>query len=144
MTLYGEKEEIEKTVFPILSMQQHTLESSRRDVSHFWGLDARRNGTEPILSKPNGEWERTAESMMLNFAESGHPVFRATSASERGELKSKAERRGEERSAFTSTEVKKPSYRFFALLFLSICSVSTEQSQICAKNKIRFKKTNRR
>ena len=27
--------------------------------------------------------------MMLNFAESGHPVFRATSAVERGELKSK-------------------------------------------------------
>ena len=27
--------------------------------------------------------------MMLNFAESGHPVFRATSALERGELKSK-------------------------------------------------------
>ena len=27
--------------------------------------------------------------MMLNFAESGHPVFRATSALERGEMKSK-------------------------------------------------------
>ena len=27
--------------------------------------------------------------MMLDFAESGHPVFRATSAIERGELKSK-------------------------------------------------------
>ena len=26
---------------------------------------------------------------MLNFAESGHPIFRATSALERGELKSK-------------------------------------------------------
>ena len=30
--------------------------------------------------KPDGEWDRTAESMMLNFAESRHPVFRATSA----------------------------------------------------------------
>ena len=27
--------------------------------------------------------------MMLNFAESGHPVFRASSTLERGELKSK-------------------------------------------------------
>ena len=27
--------------------------------------------------------------MMLNFAESGHPIFRATSALERGELRSK-------------------------------------------------------
>ena len=31
----------------------------------------------------------TAEVMMLNFAESGHLVFRANSALERGELKSK-------------------------------------------------------
>ena len=38
------------------------------------------------VSKPNGEWNKTAEVMMLNFAESGHPVFRATSALERGEF----------------------------------------------------------
>ena len=41
------------------------------------------------VSKPNGEWNSTAEVTMLNFAESGHPIFRATSALERGELKSK-------------------------------------------------------
>ena len=33
------------------------------------------------VSKPDGEWDKTAEGMMLNFAESGHPVFCATSAS---------------------------------------------------------------
>ena len=49
MTLYGENEEIEKTVLPILSMLQHTLERSRKDVCHFWCLDARRNGMEPIV-----------------------------------------------------------------------------------------------
>ena len=32
---------------------------------------------------------KTAEGMMLNFAESGHPVIRASSALERGELKGK-------------------------------------------------------
>ena len=31
--------------------------------------------------------------MMLNFAESGHPVFRATSALERGELKKQRKRK---------------------------------------------------
>ena len=41
------------------------------------------------VSKPNGEWNSTAEDMMLNFAESGHLVFRATSALERGEVKGK-------------------------------------------------------
>ena len=39
--------------------------------------------------KPDGDWDKTAELMMLNFAESGHPIFRATSALERGELRSK-------------------------------------------------------
>ena len=39
--------------------------------------------------KPDGDWDRTAELMMLNFAESGHPIFGSTSAMERGELRSK-------------------------------------------------------
>ena len=30
-------------------------------------------------SKPQGEWDRVAELMMMTFSESGHPVFRATS-----------------------------------------------------------------
>ena len=38
---------------------------------------------------PQGEWDKMAEKMMVTFAESGHPVFRATSPLSRGELKSK-------------------------------------------------------
>ena len=38
---------------------------------------------------PQGEWDRMAEKMMLTFAQSGHPVFRATSPLSRGQLKSK-------------------------------------------------------
>ena len=39
--------------------------------------------------KPQGEWDRVAELMMIKFSESGHPVFRATSPLCRGTLKSK-------------------------------------------------------
>ena len=39
--------------------------------------------------KPQGEWDRVAELMMMKFGESGHPVFRATSPLFRGTLKSK-------------------------------------------------------
>ena len=39
--------------------------------------------------KPDGSWDRIAEKMLLNFAGSNHPVFRGTSASERGDLRSK-------------------------------------------------------
>ena len=41
------------------------LENSRKDLGHFWSLDPRWNGMEPILTN----W--TAEGVMLNFAESG-------------------------------------------------------------------------
>ena len=40
-------------------------------------------------SKPDGSWNRTAEKILLNFAGSGHPIFRGASALERGELRSK-------------------------------------------------------
>ena len=40
-------------------------------------------------SKPQGEWDRVAELMVIKFSESGHPVFRATSPLSRGTLKSK-------------------------------------------------------
>ena len=38
---------------------------------------------------PQGEWDTMAEKMMLEFAESGHPIFRATSPLSRCRLKSK-------------------------------------------------------
>ena len=38
---------------------------------------------------PQGVWDNVAEKMMLEFAESGHPVFRATSPLSRGELRAK-------------------------------------------------------
>ena len=38
--------------------------------------------------RPQGEWDRVAELMMIKFRESGHPVFRATSPLSRGTLKS--------------------------------------------------------
>ena len=38
---------------------------------------------------PQSEWDKMAKKMMLEFAESGHPIFRATSPLSRGRLKSK-------------------------------------------------------
>ena len=39
--------------------------------------------------RPQGEWDRVAELMMIKVGESGHPVFRATRPLSRGTLKSK-------------------------------------------------------
>ena len=40
-------------------------------------------------NSPQGAWDNFAEKMLLEFAESGHPVFRATIPLSRGTLKSK-------------------------------------------------------
>ena len=81
VTLYGENEETERIFF---------IANSVKIRGYAWkfpqgrwsflgpGCEKKRSGTH--TDKPDGEWDRTAESMMLNFAESGHPVFRSTSA----------------------------------------------------------------
>ena len=49
-----------------------------------WGTDQKRNGTELILTNPTDLGDKTVENMMKNFSDSGHPIFRASSVSERG------------------------------------------------------------
>ena len=42
-----------------------------------------------LTHKPNGEWNRKAEKMIVNFVESGHLELRGTSPLSSGSLKSK-------------------------------------------------------
>ena len=58
-------------------------EYARRFTQGHWsflgpGSEKKWYGTH--VSRPYGEWDKTAEDMMLNFAERGHPIFRATIA----------------------------------------------------------------
>ena len=55
----------------------------------FLGPGSEKKCYSTLDSKPQGKWDRVAESMMVKFRESGHPVFRATSPLSRGTLKSK-------------------------------------------------------
>ena len=50
MTLIGQNEEIKKIVLRMLSELLSMLQDSRKDIGRFWGLDPRRNGTEPMLT----------------------------------------------------------------------------------------------
>ena len=81
-------------------------------------------------NKPQGEWDRVAELMMMKFSESGQPVFRTTSPLSRGTLKSNG---GGKLSIHCCADGERLKL-FFAQLFLLISSVFTEQSQICVKN----------
>ena len=52
----------------------------------YLGLGCEKKWYGTHVNKPNGEWNRVAEIMMINFAESRHPIFQATSLSGRGEI----------------------------------------------------------
>ena len=86
--------------------------------------------------RPQGEWDRVAGLMMIKFRESGHPVFRATNPLSRGTLKSKG---GGKLSVHFCADGDTIETVFFALLFLFISSVSTEQSQMCVRNTVPVK-----
>ena len=79
-------------------------------------------------NSPQGAWDNNAEEMLLEFPESGHSIFRVTTPLSRGILKSKG--RGK-LSRYTSLQMETQLIQFFALFFLSISSVSTEQWRLC-------------
>ena len=80
------------------------------------GSEKKWHGT--YSDEPDGAWDKTAEQRMMNFAETSRPIFRASSALERGELRSKE--KGKKSVHFTGSEEN-------IELFLQISSVSTEQ-----------------
>ena len=81
-------------------------------------------------NSPQGAWDNIAEEMLLEFAESGCPIFRATTPLSRGQLKSKGH--GKLSIHFAADDFTIDT--IFALSFLSISSVSTEQWQLYVKN----------
>ena len=77
-------------------------------------------------NSPQGIWDHIADEMLLEFAESGHPIFRATTPLSRSVLKSKGH--GKLSIHFTA------DYPTIASYFLPISSVSTEQWRLYVKN----------
>ena len=55
----------------------------------FFGLGSETKWYSTYNERPQGEWYRVDELMMIKFRESGHVVFRATSPLSRGTPKSK-------------------------------------------------------
>ena len=80
--------------------------------------------------RPEGKWDRVAELMMINFGQSGHPVFRVRCLEERSKAKEV------DNYLHTSVPMVIRLKLFFAQSFLSISSASTEQSQNCVKSTV--------
>ena len=81
-------------------------------------------------NSPQGAWDNIAEQMLLEFAESGHPIFRATTPLSRCILKSK----GRGKLSIHFTEDEHTIDTIFRIILSVISSVSTEQWQLYAKS----------
>ena len=80
---------------------------------------------------PPGIWENLEEKMLIEFAESGCPTFRAMTPLSRGQLKSKGH--GKLSIHFAVVQVTIETY-FSHYRFWKTSSVFTEQSRRCVKN----------
>ena len=74
-------------------------------------------------NSPQGAWDNIAEEMLLEFAESGHPTFRATTPLSRVSSKAK----DVENYRCASPQMILQLLQFFALSFLSISSALCEE-----------------
>ena len=91
-TLYGEKRgNTEKCENNSATVANYAHRFPRGRLS-LLGPGSEKKWYGTYSDKPDGDWDKTAEQMMLNFAESSHPIFRASNALERGELRSEKER----------------------------------------------------
>ena len=91
MTFFGELQEMMKNcVANSLDVAQHTPNGFfPLGCWSYLGLGCEKKWYGTHVNKPHGECNRAAEIMVVNFTESGHLVFQATSPVGRGELKSK-------------------------------------------------------
>ena len=78
---------------------------------------------------PQGEWDRTAEKMFVELAESGCPIFRATSPLYRGKLKSKGHGKLSTHHAADLETVKTIFRKIVSANQLSLCGVVAEMCE---------------
>ena len=86
--VWREKGNTEKCEFNSRTVANQARRFHRGQWS-FLGPGSEKEWCGTYSDKLDGKWDEMAEQMMLNFSEAAHPIFPATSALERGELKSK-------------------------------------------------------
>ena len=77
-----------KNVWQMLDSYLCMQEDLEKDNGHFVGPGSEKKWYSIKEDSPQGIWDRIAERMLLEFAESGCPIFRATTPLSRGKLKS--------------------------------------------------------
>ena len=71
------------------SQMLNSFHSLQKDSESFLGPGSEKKWYSIKEDSPQGIWDKIAEKMLVEFAESGCPIFRATTPLSRGRLKSK-------------------------------------------------------
>ena len=108
------QKETRNNVYTIHRQLQNMLANSLAVIGLSWGLDQKKNGTEPFSHKPHQSWDPMAEEMMDNSLD---PVIRYF-VPPVPVRKENYEAKEGERSQYTSMVVKKTSSCFSAQRFL--------------------------
>ena len=79
-----------ESAFEIQKKSRNTRKDSCKDTGRFSVLETKRkrHGTLPC-SRPERQWDSTANEMVERFKDTGHPVSKSISALSRGILKKK-------------------------------------------------------
>ena len=80
---------MKKNVLLIPHLCLYLQKDFQQDGWSFLGPGSETKWCSTDEERPQGEWDKVAEMMMIKFGESGHTVFRATSPLSRGTLKSR-------------------------------------------------------
>ena len=90
MTFPVDQKTTKKNVWQMPNSFLYLQEDLEKDNGHSLVLVLRKSGTLSVSEdSPQGIWDNIAKSMLVEFAESGCPIFRATSPLSRCQLKSK-------------------------------------------------------
>ena len=87
MTFIGENEETKKIVVRMLTELLRMLEDSREDIGRFQGLDWRRTFMGLMSANLLENGTKLLRAWLSILLKADNPVFRATSAFEKGEMK---------------------------------------------------------
>ena len=80
---------IKKNVWQMPESSKYLQRNLVLDNGHSIGPGSEKKWYSGEENSPQGSWDYIADEMLLEFAESGHPTFRATTPLSRGILKSK-------------------------------------------------------
>ena len=80
---------IKKNVWQMPESSEYLQRDLVLENGHLLDQVLTRSGILQRINSPQGAWDHITDETLLEFAESGHPTFRATTPLSRGILKSK-------------------------------------------------------